>query len=91
MSALHRPTDRAVERWFRLLSSARPQLGEPAGDAQQLRNDRTSCDAAIQEHAHGTVEAARLASAARPELAAIHAKAVEAAGERYAAEKANRG
>jgi limonene 1,2-monooxygenase len=45
----------------------------------------------FQGQAHATVEAARLASAARPELAAIHAKAVEAAGERYVAEKANRG
>ena len=45
----------------------------------------------FQGQAHATVEAARLASAARPELAAIHAKAVEAAGERYAAEKAKRG
>jgi limonene 1,2-monooxygenase len=45
----------------------------------------------FQGQAHATVEAARIASAARPELAAIHAKAVEAAGERYAAEKASRG
>ena len=45
----------------------------------------------FQGQAHATVEAARLASAARPELAAIHSKAVEAAGERYAAEKAKRG
>jgi limonene 1,2-monooxygenase len=45
----------------------------------------------FQGQAHATVEAARLASAARPELAAVHSKAVEAAGERYAAEKAKRG
>jgi limonene 1,2-monooxygenase len=45
----------------------------------------------FQGQAQATVEAARLASAARPELAAVHAKAVEAAGERYAAEKAKRG
>jgi limonene 1,2-monooxygenase len=45
----------------------------------------------FQGQAQATVEAARLASAARPELAAVHAKAVEAAGERYAAEKATRG
>jgi limonene 1,2-monooxygenase len=45
----------------------------------------------FQGQAHATAEAARLASAARPELAAVHAKAVEAAGERYAAEKAARG
>jgi limonene 1,2-monooxygenase len=45
----------------------------------------------FQGQRHATVEAARVASAARPELAAIHAKAVEAAGERYAAEKASRG
>src|SRR4051795_941147 len=45
----------------------------------------------FQGQAHSTVEAARVASAARAELAEVHAKAVEAAGQRYAAEKASRG
>jgi limonene 1,2-monooxygenase len=44
----------------------------------------------FQGQAHRTVEAAQLATAARPELAATHAKAVEAAGQLYAAEKASR-
>jgi limonene 1,2-monooxygenase len=41
----------------------------------------------FQGHAHPTIEAAQRAEAARPELAAVHAKAVETARERYAAEK----
>ena len=45
----------------------------------------------FQGQAHSTIEAARLASAARTGLAAEHAAAVEAAGQRYAAEKAKRG
>lgn len=45
----------------------------------------------FQGQAHSTIEAARLASAARAELAAEHAQAVEAAGQRYMAEKAKRG
>jgi limonene 1,2-monooxygenase len=45
----------------------------------------------FQGQAHSTVEAARVASAARAELAEVHAKAVEAAGQRYAAEKSSRG
>jgi limonene 1,2-monooxygenase len=45
----------------------------------------------FQGQAHSTMEAARLASAARTKLAAEHAQAVEAAGQRYAAEKAGRG
>ena len=40
----------------------------------------------FQGHAHSTVDAARRAGAARPELVAVHAKAVETAHERYAAE-----
>ena len=44
----------------------------------------------FQGQAHRTVEAAQLASAARPELAATHVKAVEAANELYATEKAGR-
>ena len=40
----------------------------------------------FQGHAHSTVDAARRAGAARPELVAVHAKAAETAHERYAAE-----
>jgi limonene 1,2-monooxygenase len=42
----------------------------------------------FQGHAHPTVDAAQRAKAVRPELAAVHAKAVETARERYAAENA---
>lgn len=42
----------------------------------------------FQGHAHPTLQAAERAEAARPELAAVHAKAVETARERYAAETA---
>ncbi len=42
----------------------------------------------FQGHAHPTIEAAERATAARPELAVVHAKAVETARERYAAESA---
>lgn len=42
----------------------------------------------FQGHAHPTLDAARVAEAARPELAAVHAKAVETARERYVAETA---
>lgn len=42
----------------------------------------------FQGHAHPTQEAAARAEAARPELAAVHAKAVETAKERYAKESA---
>lgn len=42
----------------------------------------------FQGHAHPTLEAADRAEAARPELAAVHAKAVETARERYVAETA---
>ena len=44
----------------------------------------------FQGHAQATLDAAERARAARPELAAVHAKAVEAAGERYAKERAAR-
>jgi limonene 1,2-monooxygenase len=44
----------------------------------------------FQGHAQATLGAAERARAARPELAAVHAKAVEAAGERYAKERAAR-
>jgi limonene 1,2-monooxygenase len=40
----------------------------------------------FQGHAHATVQAAQRAQAARPALAEVHAKAVEAATQRYAAE-----
>lgn len=42
----------------------------------------------FQGHAHPTVDAAERARAVRPELAAVHAKAVETARERYTAENA---
>jgi limonene 1,2-monooxygenase len=42
----------------------------------------------FQGQSHPTIEAARRAEAARPELAAIHAQAVETARARYAAENA---
>ncbi len=42
----------------------------------------------FQGQAHPTLDAAQRAAAVRPELAAIHAKAVETARERYAAERA---
>jgi limonene 1,2-monooxygenase len=42
----------------------------------------------FQGHAHPTIDAAQRAQAARPELAAVHAKAVETARERYKAESA---
>jgi limonene 1,2-monooxygenase len=45
----------------------------------------------FQGHHHATVDAAARASAARPELADTHSKAVDAARERYAAETAARG
>ena len=41
----------------------------------------------FQGQAHPTLDAAQRAAAVRPELAAIHAKAVETARERYAAER----
>ena len=44
----------------------------------------------FQGHAHPTVEAAQRAQAVRPELAAIHEKAVETARSRYAEEVARR-
>ena len=44
----------------------------------------------FQGHAHPTLDAERHAEAARPELADIHAKAVETARERYALETAGR-
>lgn len=44
----------------------------------------------FQGHHHVTLDAARRAQEARPELAAIHAKAVETATQRYAAETAAR-
>jgi limonene 1,2-monooxygenase len=40
----------------------------------------------FQGHAHPTIEAAQRAQAARPELAAVHAQAVQTARERYTAE-----
>jgi limonene 1,2-monooxygenase len=43
----------------------------------------------FQGQAHATLEAARRAEAARPELAAIHAQAVETARARYATENAS--
>jgi limonene 1,2-monooxygenase len=43
----------------------------------------------FQGQAHATLEAARRAEAARPELAAIHAQAVEMARARYATENAS--
>lgn len=42
----------------------------------------------FQGHAHPTMDAAQRAEAARPELAVVHAKAVETARERYATESA---
>lgn len=44
----------------------------------------------FQGHAQPTLDAAERARAARPELAGLHAKAVEAAGERYAKERGAR-
>ncbi len=44
----------------------------------------------FQGHSRSTVDAAERARSARPELAAVHAKAVEVATERYAAETAAR-
>jgi limonene 1,2-monooxygenase len=45
----------------------------------------------FQGQARSTLNAAERASAARPELASLHAKALEAAGERYARERSERG
>jgi limonene 1,2-monooxygenase len=44
----------------------------------------------FQGQARSTLDAAERARAARPELAGLHAKAVEAAGERYAKERGER-
>jgi len=42
----------------------------------------------FQGHHHATIGAAQRATAARPALAEVHAKAVETASQRYAAEVA---
>jgi len=44
----------------------------------------------FQGQAQPTLDSAERARAARPELAGLHAKAVEAAGERYAKERGAR-